>query len=167
MDWMATEIQRVDAEYFRPHVVGDFYSARYAKAWLAVMTKCPRTTFALYTRSWRIETILTVLQRMSRLPNVMLWFSCDRETEAPPRMPRARRAYMMINDADIPDFPVDMVFRDQTKTPMKWVAGHLVCPYEQTVKRPARLTCSRCLICYREKPVPKQPQKPSTILATV
>lgn len=159
VDWMSTEIRRVSAEYFRPHVVGDFHEPWYAVSWLSIMTKCPKTDFGFYTRSWRLEEILPILRRMARLPNVFMWFSCDRETGAPPRVGRVRRAYMMVDDDDPPRFKVDLVFRDKTKTVMRHAAGNFVCPYDHGDEKRKRWTCSKCLLCYKDVEIPSRWQK--------
>ncbi len=129
--WMSTEIRHALPRVVRVHVAGDFYDRTYAEKWLVVMQKNHSVTFYAYTRAWRDPEIYPTLKLMSRLPNFLLWLSCDKETGPPPRLRRSRRAYMALNDLDSPRFKVDLVFRNTTTTVLKYdPSGALVCPYE-------------------------------------
>jgi Gene product 88 len=98
---MSAEIHDSNISVVRIHVSGDFYSVDYANKWIAICSKLPRTTFFAYTRSWRKPPIYSALDRMSNLPNVYMWFSCDRETGKPETIPsRVRLAYMQSDRTD-------------------------------------------------------------------
>lgn len=138
----------------RVHAAGDFYSVAYVRKWLAIVRACPDTQFFAYTRSWRVTercspALVKAVYELSLEPNMRIWLSCDRETGMPPSWPRSPWAYLMLNDDDIPSYPVELVFRDDAKTVMRREPGNdsLVCPYEQGISQ-AKHKCSSCQICY-------------------
>ncbi len=139
-------VNRVDV--LRIHVSGDFYDAAYTAKWLTIVRAARRTTFYCYTRSWRDPKILPHLLALAREPNVQLWFSWDRAMPYPPRVRRVRIAYMSVNDADVPEKHVDLVFRTNRRSAMKFLGKALVCPHEQGLQRKSRLTCTTCRICF-------------------
>jgi len=146
-------IRSVFARIVRVHASGEFYNAEYVRKWISIANRNPKITFYAYTRSWRDPDIYEALKDLAKVPNFVLWWSCDRETGAPPRIKGVRRAYLMLNDEDVPKFAVDLVFREKTKTVMKWVNGALVCPPENGV---TNTTCSRCQMCFNGKEMPKE-----------
>lgn len=144
---------------FRLHPSGDLYNIDYVHKWLYIMLNSPHVTFWVYTRSWRKPTLVKFIQKMSELTNVRVWYSCDKETGEPSaavRTPSVRLAYMMVDDSDVPDYKVDLVFRDYAvrKTVMKHVKGAIVCPVENGV---TKTQCDRCRICIRPGPAPRLP----------
>jgi hypothetical protein len=149
---MLAEISRVNAEVFRPHTSGDFYNEAYALKWLWVMTERPETDFYLYSRSWRKEPVANVLEAMSDLPNVHVWYSLDKDTGYPTKMhPRTRTAYMLCEEEKELPHEVDLVFRVKRKTIQKKLDGCPVCPVEQGIKRQVDITCQTCQICFTPK----------------
>jgi hypothetical protein len=137
----------------RVHASGEFYSAEYTDKWIEIAKQNQRVLFFAYTRSWSDPTVLARLCEYAKLPNVVLWFSCDRESGPPPEVPEVRRAFLMTDDNDIPAYDVDLVFRDKDTTVLKWVGSALVCPAENGV---TKMTCSRCQLCFRDKPLPSR-----------
>jgi hypothetical protein len=87
---MIGEIRRRWVACVRIHVSEDFYSAEYVRKWAAVARACPATRFYAYTRSWRRPDIAAALAELSRCRNVRLWYSCDRDTGIPARVPRPK-----------------------------------------------------------------------------
>lgn len=155
--WMCEEIRKLMVERLRIHPAGDYYDAEYTEKWLTIIRRNPRVTFLAYTRSWRDEDIYPVLKKMARQENLFLWFSCDKETGAPQRLKNVRRAYMAVEDNDRPRFKVDLVFRDQQHTVIKWdESGALVCPYDNAV---TVTTCSRCGLCWHRREIPRANQR--------
>jgi hypothetical protein len=142
--WLNSLFVRV----LRIHASGEFYSAAYAQKWITIVKRNPKVFFYAYTRSWRDPDVLPRLVELAALNNFQLWFSCDRETGAPPLIPGILRAYLMVDDNDIPAFEVDLIFRDNKKTVLKKVNDVLVCPPENGV---TDLTCSQCQYCFRTK----------------
>lgn len=142
----------------RVHSSGDLYSVDYARKWLKVMRNRPGTVFYLYTRSWRKSAFRPVLKAMARLPNVRLWFSCDRDTGVPgrARVPEGvRLCYLATTEDDTPA-RADLVFRSHAlrKTPAARVpdaAGKpvLVCPTETGLPGAKAVTCGTCGLCWR------------------
>lgn len=145
-------IDELFVRVLRIHASGDFYSGVYVDKWIEIARSKPGVMFYAYTRSWRHALILERLIELAKLPNVWLWFSCDRESGPPPEVSQVRRAFLMVDDDDIPQFAVDLIFRDQHKdTLLKWVGPALVCPAENGV---TSVTCSQCQLCFRHQPVP-------------
>lgn len=144
-------IRALFVRVIRIHASGEFYSTTYVDKWIEIARRNPQVTFYAYTRSWRKEPILERLIELSKLPNVWLWFSCDQESGPPPVVSRVRRAFLMVDDADVPQFPVDLIFRDKDKSTLKWVGPSLVCPAENGV---TSTTCSQCQLCFRNQPMP-------------
>lgn len=140
----------------RLHVGGDFASPDYARRWLRIMRRCPQTIFYFYTRSWRLKPFRPVLAAMTRLCNVKIWFSCDRDTGVPRRVPPGvRLAWLMTTPEDLPP-RADLVFRVpalrrqvQKRVPSTGGQGQaLVCPVENGVTG-RRTSCSQCGVCWR------------------
>lgn len=137
----------------RVHASGEFYSEEYVRKWIEIVKRNPRITFYAYTRSWSDPDIYKALKELAKLPNFIMWWSCDRATGAPPRNRGIRRAYLAISDDDIPRFKVDLVFRNNTRTTMKWMEGALVCPAENGV---TNTTCSLCQLCFKRDAIPRK-----------
>ncbi len=143
-------LQRKGVRVVRLHTGGDFYSAKYARKWLHVMRGAPDVRFYFYSRSWRVPAIRRVLLQMSRLANVRAWFSCDRDTGVPRRVPAGvRLAWLMTTPEDLPP-RADLVFRTHPlrRTVQKRVNLALVCPTENGATG-HRTDCSRCGVCWR------------------
>ena len=146
------QLQKLRPPFFRIHSSGDFYSLGYMRKWLRIIQACPHTLFVTYTRAWQDAKKLEYLKRMHKLKNCIIWLSADKETPRPPR--GFPIAYMALDDADIPPYRCDLVFRVRRQPPRKWhFSGRkrqktLVCPAEQGVKRKWHITCRRCLVCY-------------------
>ena len=136
----------------RVHTGGEFYSARYARKWLAVMRKSRRVRFFLYTRGWRLPAIKAVIDEIAGLPNVRVWYSCDRDTGVPADVPpTVRLAWLMTDEADLPPLGCHLVFRVHRlrADPNATAGGVQVCPAEDG-DRPT--TCDRCGVCWRPLP---------------
>ena len=99
--YMSMALSNIFARVVRVHVSGDFYNEAYVRKWLKIVRRRPYITFYAYTRSWRSDAILPALKELAKEPNFFMWWSCDRETGAPPRSRYARRAYLMEDDSDI------------------------------------------------------------------
>jgi hypothetical protein len=132
----------------RVHVSGDFYSAEYVRAWIAIAKRSPRTLFFCYTRSWRIDSIRKALEELKALPNFVLNYSCDKETGVPDA---EWTAYMSVDDSDTPAVPVDMVFRVKRNTKQVKMGGVKVCPPEIGAGFGKGVTCGACRLCFKRK----------------
>lgn len=148
---MIADIAKHGDDYIRIHVAGDFYSQEYINAWLQIVRNCPQTTFVAYTRSWNCAELLPGLEELSRENNFVLWFSVDSSMPQPPVVPGVRVAFLSCSDDDVPDYPIDLIFRDNPKTPAKSLKGVRVCPYEQHIVDKKQIQCRKCLICYKRK----------------
>lgn len=154
-DRMAAFVFAVAAKVVRVHVGGDFYSAAYAREWLDVMRRRRETIFYFYTRSWRVPDVAEVLAVMARRRNVHAWYSCDRETGCPARVPRqARLCWMSVAADDLPPPMCGLTFRIHRlrRHPQTRVAGVRVCPEEDGVFRREKPTCEKCRLCWTPPP---------------
>lgn len=161
VDWMVSALVTALVRIFRVHVAGDFYNAEYVDKWCEIVSRSRRTEFFAYTRSWRDEEILPGLIRLSRFPNMNLWFSQDRQTGDAPLVRGIRRCYLAIDDVDAGAAPpdCDLVFRNRPSTPMKSANGVLVCPAENGVNGRYHHTCSSCGVCWGKKRMPRWEQQ--------
>ena len=152
--YVSMALSEIFARVVRVHVSGDFYNEVYVRKWLKIVRRRPYIAFYAYTRSWRSDGILPALKELAKEPNFFMWWSCDRDTGAPPRSKYARRAYLMEDDNDIARYKVDLVFRDKCTTVMKYdPKGNQVCPYDNGV---TLTTCSKCKLCFMDKVLPKK-----------
>jgi ferredoxin len=152
----------------RVHVGGDFVSAAYACKWLRIMRRLPKVRFFFYTRAWREDAIRPILGRMARLPNCRAWFSCDRETGIPSRIPaRVRLVWLMTDGDDRPPPGMDLTFRIRSlrRQPLTRVDGVRVCPEEDGIPRQVPVTCDRCGLCWRPLPEETPGRLPLPVLA--
>lgn len=138
----------------RIHTAGDFYDGPYARKWLAIARCSPRATFYLYTRSWRVPEIKAVVDQMSALPNCVVWYSCDRDTGVPADVPAGVRvAWLSVAENDIPPTRIDLAFRVRALRSRPVQPGDPpVCPAEDGVRRPRRVTCDACGRCWHPAP---------------
>lgn len=146
------ELKKIKAKVVRVHVAGDLYSRAYAQKWLAIFRKSPQCRFFIYTRSWRIKDIRPVITKMSKLPNVRMWWSVDKDTGRPRSKPKtARLAYMQVDHSDIPIYKVDLFFRTGLLRDriIKSINKGLVCPVENGVTKD--MNCMKCGFCWRDK----------------
>jgi hypothetical protein len=134
----------------RIHTGGEFGSVRYAGKWLRIVERSPRVRFFTYTRAWRIPAIGDVLERMSLLPNMAMWYSADRDTGWPEHVPpKVRIAWLVTKPDEHVHADADLVFRSQSLRKIHAVElnGVPVCPAENGQQDPT--TCDRCRICWR------------------
>lgn len=151
LDQVRMQIRLHRIREVRIHTAGDFDTVEYIRNWRTIIQSTPDTKFWAYTRSWRIPELLAELDKMMKLPNVQLWFSCDRETGVPPRRARVRRAYLSLGDTDVPRYKVDLVFRSNRRTKQVHLGKAMVCPAERVSRSKdatsPRLTCDQCRLC--------------------
>jgi len=146
----------------RIHVGGDLFSPEYTRIWSDIIRQREEIRFYAYTRSWQDgrgntrKEFLEPLRELSMLPNMRLVLSCDRETGIPPieLVPAAIRAWLAENDKDLPDEPVELIFRDHAgmeAKPVSELAGTPVCPVERSKgykKISGKITCQNCSWCW-------------------
>lgn len=156
VDRMSAEIRKVKAKYFRGHTSGDFMTPEYVLKWVEIVRRCPDTVFWFYTRSWSVAGFARPLAKLAKLPNMRLWYSADRETGYPDRLPpKVRVAYLADSDEDaraVDPTRARLIFRDvpDRKTVLLSVGGRPVCPHENG--RHSDLTCESCKLCLRPAP---------------
>jgi hypothetical protein len=140
----------------RVHTGGEFLTPRYARKWCRIVEKSPRVRFFTYTRAWRIPAIGEVLERMSRLPNMAMWYSADKDTGWPENVPpKIRIAWLVTKPDESVPLEADLIFRSQSlrKTSVLDLNGVTICPAENG--QPTPMTCDRCRICWR----PAEPRR--------
>jgi hypothetical protein len=144
---IVAEIGRRWCQVVRIHVAGDFYSAEYVAKWIDIATRCPRTTFYAYTRSWRIPAIVPALVALSSLENVRLWYSADDDTGLPSDVPPGVRVAYLLEVEGVPE-NVDLIFRHRPlrSTPARRIGLAMVCPVESGTG--ADTDCGRCGVCW-------------------
>ena len=74
---IVSKILKTNAEAFRLHVVGDFYSVEYVEKWLEIADRLPDVKFFGSTRSWRVPGLRDTVKRFRDLANVYLRASID------------------------------------------------------------------------------------------
>ena len=142
----------------RIHTGGEFHGERYARKWGRIIAKSPKVKFFTYTRAWRDPVIRTELEALATLPNLALWYSCDRDTGWPKYVPpRVRVAWLMTTADDRPTAEADLVFRTLAlrRQPALEVAGVRVCPAENGID--PSTTCDRCRLCWRPAATQRTP----------
>ena len=103
-DRMADEIRKKGCQVIRIHVSGDFATREYAEKWLWVMRHRPKPRYFFYTRSHRIPEIAPVLEQMAALKCCRAWYSIDKETGLPDRIPPGvRLAYLQTESDEEPE----------------------------------------------------------------
>ncbi|HQR42605.1 MAG TPA: hypothetical protein PLX97_07965 [Gemmatales bacterium] len=135
----------------RIHVGGDFYSDEYARKWLRIIERSPKTRFYFYSRSWRVPPIRTVLEQMACLPNCRAWYSCDQETGLPAQVPATvKLAWLQVDEEEEIASNIDLVFRRQglRRLSLSTIAAK-VCPEQDGVARSMPVTCEQCQLCLR------------------
>jgi hypothetical protein len=107
---------------FRWHVSGDIMDVPYARMIMRIAEYFPRINFWVYTRSYRIPEIATVLNTLETYDNVRVWYSTDPEL---PPVPDKLEARIFENEWDAR------------------AAGYAVCP-EQVGRKES---CEDCRLC--------------------
>jgi hypothetical protein len=147
---MIQEVRRRRVHVVRIHASGDFYDARYIRAWAQVARNCPWVTFYSYTRSWRLPGLRAELEKLTVLANVRLWYSADLDTAMPSDVPEGVRvAWLQEDAADPVPEGADLVFRVHRlrRRRAKRIGLTLVCPVEQGSGN--HTTCTSCGLCWK------------------
>lgn len=158
---------------FRVHVGGDFFEPWYLDLWIDIVKARDDVRFFAYTRSWQngegriAKRFIDRLRTFAGLPNARLILSLDKETGIPPvdLVPGAIRAWMAVDDKDMPPEPVELIFRHKKQSTMALYPrdatsqedGTTVCPYERLQERRGddakklkedSITCQNCAWCW-------------------
>jgi hypothetical protein len=148
---MVDELYRKGVLLMRWHVAGDIYSPGYARKIVDVVEQSPHATFWMYSRSWRVPTILPILHELSALPNMKLWLSADAETGYPDDVPEGARVAWMAVKAGEDVGNADLVFLDH---PLRKVVPlemlERTCPTETPAGKEKGTTCSTCQYCWKD-----------------
>src|SRR5262249_6722553 len=100
--------------------------------------------------------ILPELARLASLPNVNVWFSCDKDSGLAPAVPGARACWLQAEYEDPPtaghgQLPMLLVFRTHLpgREPVTWIGSALVCPAYNGTDGGEGTTCEECRFCFR------------------
>lgn len=148
VDRMVNEIYRQGILLCRFHVSGDLYSAAYARKVLDIIGQSPHCTVWLYSRSWRIAPIFSVIRAISELPNAKIWLSADAETGYPPDVPEHCRVAWMQTTEDDGNEDADLVFLDRPLRKLSLPIAN-VCPTETAEGKDKGTTCATCTRCWK------------------
>ena len=147
----------------RIHTGGEFVTGKYIRKWQRIIERSPKVRFFTYTRAWRVPEFREALEGLSQLPNLVLWYSADRDTGMPENPPPNVRIAWLVTDADErPPPEADLVFRTQPlrKIPALELAGVPICPAENGSNgQQPPATCDRCRICWRPTEPRPQPRR--------
>ena len=167
MNWFMKEYARAGNKHFRIHVAGDFFNRAYTLAWQEIISANPDITFTVYTRAWRNinlynrfmkgnkDIVMDILLEMNMYTNTRMFFSTDSSTGMPAiplsyNLSDIKTAYLMENDTDIPLYPQDIIFRDSRKSVLtKITNGKTICPPENGLPSSKKITCQKCMVCYK------------------
>jgi hypothetical protein len=157
-----------DVHVVRIHSAGEFYSAAYACKWPRLIRRLPHVRFFAYTRAWRDPAIGPAPQRLARRQNCRLWYSCDRQTGIPERIPsRVRLAWLMTRDDELPPAHADLLFRVVPLRRRRRRLRHIrVCPAEDGEPRRTPVTGDRYGLCWSPLPDDAPPRLPLPVLPT-
>jgi protein gp88 len=148
---MVGELYRKGIVIMRWHVSGDIFSQAYARKMLEIIGRSPHTTFWAYTRSWRVASIAPILQAISFMPNMKLWFSADMETGYPENIPDGVRVAWMQTLAAENTEDADLIFLDyplrRQSLPLHVIDK--VCPVEKPDGKKKGITCATCRFCWK------------------
>ena len=146
---MVKDIRRKGALVIRVHASGDFGDEVYARKWLTIMRQCPRPRFYFYTRSWRIPSIAPALEEMAALKCCRAWYSTDRDTGLPDRIPPGvRLAFLQVSEDDTVENS-DLLFRvRRLRKDKKRIGLPTLCPSETQRGRDRDVNCGNCTRCF-------------------
>jgi hypothetical protein len=96
----------------RLHVGGDFDDVAYIDQWVSRLRERPDVQAWVYTRSWRVASLLPALERLRALPNVQMFASVDLDSELPPA--GWRRAWLNDDERRHDDDVVTYVCPEET-----------------------------------------------------
>ena len=144
---------------FRINDIGDYFSEDYVRKWIEIVENRRDIRFFGYTRSWwvrrRGRPLWPALRQLAAQPNMVLFLSIDRSmtTKMVPRdAADLPWAWVAVDDNDLPDRPVDLVFRNFRRKLLPLANpnhfGGPVCRNEDGI---TETTCRECGICWRWK----------------
>ena len=144
-----SELYRKGALAVRWMVSGDVYSPAFARKLVAITSATPFAVHWLYTRSWRIPAIESVLRDLAQVENVSVWYSADQDAAPMDVPPRVRVAYMKADEQDYPAGNADLVFLVQKLRRVTLPLAN-VCVQETPAGREAGVTCATCQLCFTQ-----------------
>lgn len=147
---MIGAVTESNAEFFRIHSIGEFFSERYIRDVEEVVTTCQNVSFWAYTRAWRNPALIPSLAKLAALPNMRLWLSADNYSTDVPEIPNTRIGWLAQHDEDLPPDQAKLVFRaalDRDRLPLPVLGSAIVCPHEDGRTNSQAITCIACRIC--------------------
>lgn len=148
---MVKEIRRKGCLVIRVHSSGDFFDASYAEKWLSIMRQCPKPRYYWYSRSWRCNDVVPVLEQMAALRCCRAWYSVDAETGLPDSVPPGvRLSYLQTAEDEEPEV-YDLIFRVRRLRKLtRRVSLPMTCPAETPEGKSRDINCGSCQRCWRD-----------------
>lgn len=147
---MIGAICRYRVSHFRPHDFGEFFSERYIRQWVHIVSTLRFVNFWMYTRAWVKPEWRDALDELVTLPNISVLFSTDRTMPPPPA--EVDEAWLADTDEDVPVRPnaTCVVFRGHAwrySVPLPQMMRVPVCPPESGREHLLKRRCVKCRIC--------------------
>ena len=142
---MSDEIRSRGLLVVRIHVSGDLYSPGYVRDWIEIIAACPLVRFYAYTRSWRVNGIVSDLVKLAALPNMRLWYSCDAETGEPDDVPQGVRLAWLQHEPEAVPERSTLTFRVRRLRQQPVIDLPMVCPHETGQAN----NCGHCQHCWQ------------------
>lgn len=143
-DRMIREVKRRWVQVCRVHVSGDYFSREYAEKWLSIFRACQKAKFYWYSRSWVIPEIEPVLREMALLRNVRAWWSADRDSGVPEKVPPGTRVAWLQDRSEDDVENIDLLFTVR-KVRRERLSLPVLCPHEAGKAE----DCGECSKCWR------------------
>lgn len=125
IDEVMNSIRKQKLKAVRIHPAGDFYSKEYIDKWITIVRNNPDVKFWVYTRSWRIKSLVPKIKELSELSNIQVFASTDdTHTEKPPKWLRAAAVTTDWKDFD---------------------TSYVKCPNQKN----KAITCEKCTYCFK------------------
>ncbi len=146
VDRMVEELFRRGVLICRIHVAGDFMTPTYTGKWLQVVARSQHVRFFAYTRSWRVGSIVPLLEAMAKLENMRLWYSADSEA-CPSDVPEnVQVAWLQTSKED--EVEGDLVFQVRSLRRLELPLAVPICPQETPAGKERGVNCANCQICW-------------------
>lgn len=122
---VTNSIRKHKLRTIRIHPAGDLYSNEYIDKWIAIVKAHPDVKFWVYTRSWRIPSLVNKVRELAQLPNIQVFASTDDSTKEEP--PTWLRKAAVAKDWATFD------------------SGYVKCPNQKNKD----ITCEKCTYCFK------------------
>lgn len=120
-----------NADIVRMYVNGDFHTLHVINQWYMLARKNPQVKFFGYTKQWQNRKLLSGLEKLKQLPNVVLRASVDCETGY--NIPKG--------------WSIAGIYTEEVKEIARhYKLKHYVCKFSKN-----KIKCDSCKICFKSK----------------